>query len=224
MFYYETPPIDYFAGMVTLDEFRTQVYKELPHTFDEPEEVINDITASLEISKKFFDSHSCWEGDIKAGPFIFTIPDPDAVSYKEGFVWKQQNNGSSFIASPCRLPWLESYLIGDDEPKYHPTPEKGDIDILRYCLKECISILDNNTTHSFFHRSKDPLYVGCQVSGRALRFSPYSQKLREGEFIDFDVIASSNMLEDGEVPKTLCQIVVTKEDLLRALAHIHTKN
>lgn len=201
MFYYETPPIDYFAGMVTFDEFCAQIRKEQKSSLNGyVDHYIDDMKKSLEMTKKYFYVSSCWEGDIMEGPYVFTLPDPDFSSSKEGFVWKQRNNGSSFIASPCPIQWLEAYLIGSDEPQ--PSIKHKDIDTLRYYLN-------------------DPLYVKCQVSGRRLRFAPDSQMLQGGEFICIDVIASQ--MNESKAAKRLCQVIVTREDLLRALSHVHAR-
>jgi hypothetical protein len=49
-----------------------------------------------------------WEGDIRSGsgPFICPIPDGDSTG-EYLIAWKQNNNGTTFIASPFRLSWLE---------------------------------------------------------------------------------------------------------------------
>lgn len=108
MYYYETGPIDYFFGMLTLDEFFCQVQKEIPDDL----EYIKDRTLNvLKETEEFFRCNSMWEGDVSCGPFIFAIPDPDNVSWKTAFFWKQHNNGTSFIASPCPIPWLEEYRL-----------------------------------------------------------------------------------------------------------------
>ena len=221
MFYYETSPIDYFAGMVTFDEFCAQIRKEQKSSLNGyVEHYIDDMKKSLEMTKKYFYGSSCWEGDIMEGPYVFTLPDPDFSSSKEGFVWKQRNNGSSFIASPCPIQWLEAYLIGSDEPQ--PSIKHKDIDTLRYYLTECLSMLDDDITYNTpSANNNDPLYVKCQVSGRRLRFAPDSQMLQGGEFICIDVIASQ--MNDGKAAKTLCQVIVTREDLLRALSHVHAR-
>ena len=47
-----------------------------------------------------------WEGDIIEGPFISIVP-PDSGGGSLFIVaWKQGNNGTCFVASPYRLPFL----------------------------------------------------------------------------------------------------------------------
>jgi hypothetical protein len=53
-----------------------------------------------------------WEGDYNYEPRVFWSPDPDLFRFSYGFVWKQDNNGTTFIISPQPLKWLE-----DDEFK-----------------------------------------------------------------------------------------------------------
>jgi hypothetical protein len=49
-----------------------------------------------------------WEGDYgQSAPRVFWLPDPEWFGFKYGFAWKQSNNGTTFIVSPFRLPWLE---------------------------------------------------------------------------------------------------------------------
>lgn len=47
-----------------------------------------------------------WEGDYRLyeGPRVFFLPSESTFEY--GFVWKQDNNGSTFVISPIELPHL----------------------------------------------------------------------------------------------------------------------
>lgn len=45
-----------------------------------------------------------WEGDYKQGPKVFWVPIDDAFTW--GFVFKQGNNGSTFVISPIPMPHL----------------------------------------------------------------------------------------------------------------------
>jgi hypothetical protein len=48
-----------------------------------------------------------WEGDFRPGhePRVFWLPGENEFHY--AFVWKQENNGDTFIVSPLALPWVE---------------------------------------------------------------------------------------------------------------------
>ncbi|MBD2781164.1 hypothetical protein [Xenorhabdus szentirmaii] len=48
-----------------------------------------------------------WEGDFVKGPCVFCVPNDIAFSY--GFVWKQRNNGLTFVISPVELPHLNEF-------------------------------------------------------------------------------------------------------------------
>lgn len=47
-----------------------------------------------------------WEGDFRNTPNVFWLPSEESFSY--GFVFKHENNGTTFIISPFPLPWIES--------------------------------------------------------------------------------------------------------------------
>lgn len=65
---------------------------------------VNDFLKDWEEAKSSAYEHG-WEGDCRQGPSIFWLPDETGFSY--GFVFKQDNNGTTFIVSPKRLPWIE---------------------------------------------------------------------------------------------------------------------
>ena len=61
--------------------------------------------------------------------------------------------------------------------------------------------------------------VHCQVSSRRLQFPKYGSKLSEGTFLIIDVMTTT----EDEKSRKLCEIVVTKEDLLAVLNHLPEK-
>jgi hypothetical protein len=64
-----------------------------------------------------------------------------------------------------------------------------------------------------------PRGVSCQVSMRWLVFGEESDLLEGGEFMGVDVMT----LDQYEKPRRLCHLIVTREDLLRALSHVRPK-
>jgi len=52
-----------------------------------------------------------WEGDCAWEPRIFFIPGDVYMEY--GFVWKQCNNGTTFVASPVKLDHLSESFVGE---------------------------------------------------------------------------------------------------------------
>lgn len=47
----------------------------------------------------------------RMSPRVFWVPDPDSGSFVYGFVWKQDNNGTTFVASRRQMMDLESSWI-----------------------------------------------------------------------------------------------------------------
>jgi len=62
--------------------------------------------------------------------------------------------------------------------------------------------------------------VPCQISDRWLSFDAVSSQVGGGEFISLDVFTNPT----GDSVKKLCQLVVTREDLLAVLDKIHPKS
>lgn len=50
-----------------------------------------------------------WEGDFREGPKVFFLPND--TEFQWGFVWKQDNNGETFIVSPQPMPWLRPVMV-----------------------------------------------------------------------------------------------------------------
>jgi hypothetical protein len=51
-----------------------------------------------------------WEGDFRQEPRVLWLPCPDEADFRAGFVFKQDNNGTTFVVSPVELPHLRNYL------------------------------------------------------------------------------------------------------------------
>lgn len=49
-------------------------------------------------------SRKGWEGDFRHDPIVFWLP--NEYDFEYGFVFKQENNGTTFVVSPFPLPWL----------------------------------------------------------------------------------------------------------------------
>ena len=56
----------------------------------------------LEVARKHL-----WEGDFTEVPRIMTLPpDKDGYEFAMAYIWKQDNNGTTFIASEVPLTYL----------------------------------------------------------------------------------------------------------------------
>jgi len=114
-FGYRISPIDMgFRFLWTVDQFRDQLRLEdidqhgtFGRLCGEPITLngLNRFELEFERAKHLARDHG-WEGDFRDGPFVMPVLFDDEVSY--AFVWKQDNNGSSFVLSPVPLPYLET--------------------------------------------------------------------------------------------------------------------
>jgi hypothetical protein len=57
--------------------------------------------------------------------------------------------------------------------------------------------------------------ISCLVSGRYLRFDKKSEPLPDGNYVFMDV-----MTDDGEKPRKLCQLCISKQDLRAVLERV----
>lgn len=101
-----TFPIDLgWEDLVTLDEYVERLKNEddrtgYPFRAFSADIVLNDFERAKEAARKIG-----WEGDFREKPRVFFVPTETEMSY--GFVWKQDNNGTTFIASPIPMPHLD---------------------------------------------------------------------------------------------------------------------
>ncbi len=57
------------------------------------------------------ENYGHFEGDFREGPYISALPDPDSGECQIIIMWKQNNNGVTFIASQIGFEWLKDYRI-----------------------------------------------------------------------------------------------------------------
>lgn len=102
LYIYEVSPMDFgWETLVAVDDYRKIIADEVskydPRAADEFENFYKRaIDAGDQIG---------WEGDFRTGPCVAPIPDHDSA--KLSLVWKQDNNGTTFIASEVPLPHLD---------------------------------------------------------------------------------------------------------------------
>ena len=116
LYLYEMPPIDSFLGMTPLPVAMQMAKEESEedNVFRNQWESSGD--AVLRIANLVIDSfhEACfspecnWEGDIK-NICVFAIPHPDQERSELCLIWKQENNGTTFISSPIELDYLNEY-------------------------------------------------------------------------------------------------------------------
>lgn len=108
---YEVYPIDYWWDYLhSLSDVMARLSADSLH--DEANEKGYDLSVVKSFvddweSAKMAASSKGWEGDFRHKPVVFWIPIEDR--FEHGFVFKQDNNGTTFVVSPVELPWLGSY-------------------------------------------------------------------------------------------------------------------
>ncbi|MGQ4879209.1 hypothetical protein ACOJCM_11655 [Billgrantia sp. LNSP4103-1] len=106
-FVYEIPPID--IGWEHLKSVRETLSDIVSYgaAYDGGNEIdaseINAFLRSWDHAKELAGTHS-WEGDFREEPKVFWLPGD--VEFRYGFVFKQDNNGTTYVVSPQELPAL----------------------------------------------------------------------------------------------------------------------
>lgn len=114
---YRISPIDFgFRYLRRLEEFRDLArledlaqyeglgqYQGFTSTFSRA--TLERFDLNFEAAKRMA-ADLLWEGDFREGPFVMPVLVELEVGY--AFVWKQENNGSTFVISPVPLPYLDT--------------------------------------------------------------------------------------------------------------------
>lgn len=92
---YEIPPIDDW-------DLYIQVFVE---DIVKSQRLYLVVRSAFEALKKY----TSWEGDIRSGLFVQVLPGSDPIKY--AVIVKQDNNGTTFVASGDRLDYLCEYAV-----------------------------------------------------------------------------------------------------------------
>lgn len=111
---YECPPVDCWNGAVGVEEYMV-LLGERGIVGDNEIEVFVEL---FEGAVKAVAEMTLWEGD--GTWWLSAIPDVERAIMWMMFLIKQQNNGTTFIASMVELPWLEEWRC------HEPLSEPGD--------------------------------------------------------------------------------------------------
>ena len=107
---YSIPPIDLgWERLQTVEEVAANMAEE------KASGIVYDQPSFFDLEKFFADVEQArvlarrvgWDGDYRDRPRVFWLPDEDDFSY--GFVWKQDNNGTTYVITPHPLPWLDAH-------------------------------------------------------------------------------------------------------------------
>ena len=100
---YEVYPIDFMWGFLpTISEFGKGLASE-PEAYGK--DAVQKLDEDFREAQSEVDAATSWEGDFRGEVSVFLIPIEGTFDY--GFVWKQENNGTTFVVSPVKLDHLE---------------------------------------------------------------------------------------------------------------------
>jgi hypothetical protein len=100
---YHISPIDMgWEYLPTVGDFVAKIKKDVPQFYSQEylDRIVTDFEKAQELAEE-----TGWEGDFRHDPCVFFLPGDVYLNY--GFVWKQDNNGNTFVVSPRPLFWLE---------------------------------------------------------------------------------------------------------------------
>lgn len=119
MFCYETDALDFFPGLVGLTEEVDRINKTFRNENFRHAALMQLFAFVMFCAREISRKKPCsWEGDIRhhesddpsisyeSNAYIFSIPNPYLNTCVCGMIWKQDNNGTTFICSPVELPHL----------------------------------------------------------------------------------------------------------------------
>ena len=113
---YKLPPLDYgWEHLATAQDVAAKLAAtEISDLLDRATpawsiaDFVTDLTNACELART-----KGWEGDfrLRAEPRVLWLPIVRRGSLSRGFeyafVWKQENDGTTFVISPVQLPWLD---------------------------------------------------------------------------------------------------------------------
>lgn len=108
MIVYSMAPIDFWSGWQKPHKvFKVNTGPERVSSYDHHDAAEWDY---LWEKAQSLARHVGWYGDIRVGPLVTVLPPLDLSGGDPPVVlaWKDENGGT-FIASPVRLPWIDTY-------------------------------------------------------------------------------------------------------------------
>ncbi|WP_349929213.1 hypothetical protein ABJ384_04965 [Acinetobacter sp. A1-4-2] len=94
----------------TVDQFFKSLVDIYPpkSNFDEFQDMLSIATAKWKYAQQLADELG-WEGDFVGEPRVFCLPDPKGMTIDYGFVFKQYNNGMTYVISPIYLDYIAEF-------------------------------------------------------------------------------------------------------------------
>ena len=151
MFCYNLGIVDHFLGMHDLQDYINPIIhseSRLAGQIIGVNTELNDLRSDLEKAiTALYNSDSDWEGDIRnqgclmVGGLPYECGDPTMMHY---FMFKQDNNGTTFLVSPVHLPWVqEGMAIPTEKTSYNES-------------KRHVEIVDNLFKQFIWKRHEEP--------------------------------------------------------------------
>jgi hypothetical protein len=115
MFVYALGPVDVWFGWTPLADVLVIASKPFDQRIDQCHLEVGVLLRALVKAQRLAALHLCWDSVLRereGGPWF--IPLPGASNDPEVFLlaWKMHNNGTTFVAAPHRLPWLDASAEG----------------------------------------------------------------------------------------------------------------
>lgn len=107
---YSLPPIDWWAGWIPLKKFNSEDFAD-EYADDDfapdytPQGFKRRVETLLHEAQELAASELGFEGDMRQGPFLSALPGENESLPL--LAWKQDNNGTTFVASLVPLPHLD---------------------------------------------------------------------------------------------------------------------
>jgi|SRR6516164_6932518 hypothetical protein len=106
MIVYELGPIDMWFGWTPLQKVLAIASKPFSERGDWCHHSAGKLEYALAHAQQLAKLLG-WERDMREGPYFSPLPENDTDPAAFLLAWKQDNNGTTFVASPYRLPWLD---------------------------------------------------------------------------------------------------------------------
>ncbi|CRN68984.1 hypothetical protein AX279_17715 [Pseudomonas sp. J237] len=107
---YEILPVDFgWEHLRTVQQTLADI-TSAPETISDESQKL-DLSEALQFSAKWEAAKTAarehgWEGDFRHDPRVFWLP--GETKFDLAFVFKQDNNGTTYVVSPVVLPWLDA--------------------------------------------------------------------------------------------------------------------
>ena len=104
LYCYSLSPIDFWLGALSSKQLLEMMAGDKYSNWASVASFCRELS-ELQSSAEAAFKQIGWEGDIREGPYYFSVPGDNRMEI--GYIVKQDNNGDCFVASPVPLPHLK---------------------------------------------------------------------------------------------------------------------